>query len=65
MTSELGKLTDKDLKIRLDELMLDRVKLQAKIHAGTDPKASQLAREVRRNIARVKTFLRERETTKT
>ena len=63
MSAEFAKMTDKQLKSHLDELLMDKVRLQAKIHAGTDPKAPQLARSVRQDIARVKTLLREREIT--
>lgn len=59
----LAKMSGPDLRRQLTESLSDRVRLDAKVQAGTDPKAAQLARGVRRRIARIQTLLRQREST--
>jgi len=59
----LAKMTPVQLKTNLTEALRDGVRLQAKVQAGTDPKAAQIAKGVRKRIARIKTLLRQREST--
>ena len=59
----LAKMTPVQLKTDLTEALRDGVRLQAKVQAGTDPKAAQIAKGVRKRIARIKTLLRQREST--
>lgn len=59
----LAKMTPVQLKAQLTEALSDRVRLDAKVQAGTDPKAAQLAKGVRKRIARIQTLLRQREST--
>ncbi|MBS3165092.1 50S ribosomal protein L29 [Candidatus Woesearchaeota archaeon] len=61
--TDMSKMGAADLKARLAELLADRVRLSAKVQAGTDQKAAELRRAVRKGIARVHTLLRERERT--
>ncbi len=60
---DLVKLDVNGLKRMLTEAQQDKVSLDAKVHAGTDPKAAQLSRGVRKRIARLKTLLRQMEST--
>ncbi len=59
----LAKMTSVQLKTQLTEALRDGVRLGAKIQAGTDPKAAQLAKSMRKRIARIQTLLRQREST--
>ena len=59
----LARITGQDLKRQLTDALGDRVRLNAKVQAGTDPKAAQLAKGVRKRIARIQTLLRQGEST--
>lgn len=59
----LAKMTGQDLKRQLADARSDRVRLDAKVRAGTDLKAAQLAKGVRKRIARIQTLLRQGEST--
>ncbi len=60
---DMAKMDSVQLKTQFAESLRDRVSLMAKAHAGTDPKAAQLARGIKKRIARLQTLLRQREST--
>lgn len=59
--SELRKMSDEELRDKLTELRSELMRLRAKSRRGTLGKESGVVREVRRDIARILTVLRERE----
>ena len=58
--SELRKLSDKELMDKLVELRRELLRLKALAKRGTIGRESGLVKNVRRDIARVLTVLRER-----
>ncbi len=59
----LAKMSRQDLRRQLTDARSDRVRLDAKVQAGTDPKSAQLAKGVRKRVARIQTLLRQGEST--
>lgn len=53
--SELGK---EDLEQKLEDLRKDLMKFRAQISTGTPPENPGQVKNVKRNIARIKTFLK-------
>ena len=58
--AELRKMSDEELREKLLELRSELMRLRAMSERGTLGKESGVIREVRRDIARILTILRER-----
>jgi len=59
--AELRKLSDEELREKLDELWAELRQIKTEIHMGGAVAKPSRARQVRKTIARILTILRERE----
>jgi large subunit ribosomal protein L29 len=58
---ELKGLSEKELKARLEEFKKELFKLNSKAATGNNPDSPGAFRQTKKNIARIKTLLREKE----
>lgn len=61
---ELKSMSDQDLKIRLEELKKELMKFNTQIATGTTPKSPGQVKNTKKNIARIITFLKQKEGSK-
>ncbi len=53
-------MSKEDLKVKLEELKKERIKLNAQISTGTTPKSPGQVKQVKKNIARILTIINEK-----
>lgn len=61
ITKEFQNLSDEDLKKRLDEFKKELFKFRSQSSTGNNPESSGKLKQTKKNIARIKTILRDRE----
>ncbi len=61
ITKEFQNLSDQDLNKRLEEFRKEMFKFRSQSSTGNNPESSGKLRQTKKNIARIKTILRDRE----
>ena len=59
-TKEIRSMSKDDLKVKLEELKKELIKINAQISTGTTPKSPGQVKQVKKNIARILTIINEK-----
>ena len=62
ITKELRSLSDEELKVRVGEFRKELQKLSVEVASGGNPSSPGRIRQVKKNIARTLTLIKEKET---
>ena len=62
ITKELRSLSDEELKVRVGEFRKELLKLSVEVASGGNPSRPGRIRQVKKNIARTLTLIKEKET---
>ena len=61
---ELNAMAEKGLKEKLNELRMELIKLNAQVAVGTNPKSPGQVKQIKKNIAKILTVLKNKEESK-
>ncbi len=58
--TDFKNLSEEELNKKLDELRMELIKLNAQVATGTTPKSPGQIRQIKKNIARIKTIFNQK-----
>lgn len=59
-TKEIRSMSKEDLEVKLEELRKELIKVNAQISTGTTPKSPGQVKQIKKNIAKILTILKEK-----